>query len=163
MNPPVRIQAPLFPLKRSSLAHLAVVLFCICFGVSGCNSARTIGGRQISIVFRDAEGLKSGDALYIAGLQVGVVSDIAVVSGRAMVRASLFRQSSGAVAAGTVFLVSPDPSDATRSSLTGYTATISPDPSKAAETFYGASNRIELLGLVGADKIKSLFDSVVKP
>jgi hypothetical protein len=66
------------------------------------------------------------------------------------------------VAAGTVFLVGPDVRRTGENCLTGYAASLSPDASKPDEVFYGANNRLELVGLIGLDKVGRLVDQLAK-
>jgi hypothetical protein len=122
----------------------------------------TVGGRKISIVFRNAEEVKAGSAVYVAGVEVGVASGAQVLNGRATVPAELYRQQKNSVAAGTVFLVSPDARRPGENCLTGYAASLSPDASKPDEVFYGASSRLELLELIGLDKVERLVDHLTK-
>jgi hypothetical protein len=122
----------------------------------------TVGGRKISVVFRNAEDVKAGSAVYVAGVEVGVASGVQVRNGRAKVSVELYRQEKNSVASGMVFLVSPDARRPGENCLTGYAASLSPDASKPDEVFYGASNRLELIELIGADKVGRLVDQLTK-
>ena len=138
---------------------LLVAIFAL---TPACHWMETTGGRQILVVFRNAQDVPSGSAVYVAGVEVGRTSNPQVSNGRATVPIKLYRQQKGAVAAGTVFLVSRDPKRPAANCLTGYAAALSPDSSKPDEVFYGASTRLELVGLIGLEKAKHLVDQLTK-
>jgi hypothetical protein len=66
------------------------------------------------------------------------------------------------VAAGTVFLAGPDAERPGESCLTGYAASLSPDAARPDEIFYGATNRLELVELIGLDKVRRLAGQLMK-
>jgi hypothetical protein len=144
------------------LFFVAVAALAVGLLSPGCRWMNTVGGRKISIVFRNAEEVKTGSVVYVAGVEVGATSGSQVLKGRATVTAELYRQQKNSVAAGTVFLVGPDARRPGENCLTGYAASLSPDASKSDEVFYGASNRLELVGLIGLDKVKRLADQLTK-
>ena len=148
--------------RSRNLCWVAIAAIAVGLLSPGCRWMNTVGGRKISIVFRNAEDVKAGSAVYLAGVEVGVTSEAQVRSGLATVPAELYRQQKNSVAAGTVFLVGVDARRPGKNCLTGYAASLSPDASKPDEVFYGASSQLELVGLVGLDKVKRLVDQLTK-
>lgn len=146
--------------RRSLLSIAAVAVFALT--LPSCGWMNTVGGREIQVVFRNAGDLQTGAAAYVSGVEVGVSRDPQVVNGRAVVPVQLYRQQKNAVAAGTVFLIMSDPKRVGKNCLAGYGAGLSPDPSKPDELFFGASNRLELVGLIGLQKVTDLIDKLKK-
>jgi len=126
---------------------LVVPLFC------GCQS---VGGRTITVEFRSSEGLRGGDAVYLAGVQIGETSEPTVVAGKSRVPVALYRKHKDAVPAGTVFLLTTDEKRPERKCLVGYGAVLSSKGKESPGIYSGAANWIELVALVGAEKAKEL-------
>ena len=129
--------------------------------LTGCDR---IGGRSITVEFRDAEGVRGGDAVYLAGVKIGQVTDQpSVANGRVRVPVLIGRKHKDGVPAGSVFLLKTDPNDSTRKCLVGYFLTPgSPPAGGAAALYMGASNRAELVLMLGADKAGKLWEELTK-
>lgn len=140
-------------IQKGSMSVLLTVALAISF--SGCQA---IGGRTITVEFRSSEGLHSGDAVYLAGVQIGESGEAAVVGGKSHVPVQLYRKHKDAVPAGTVFLISTDEKQPDRKCLIGYGAVLSNGGAGSNAMFPGATNWIELVAIVGAEKAKSLVN-----
>jgi hypothetical protein len=137
------------------VAIAAVFLLC----VVGC--AR-IGGRSISVAFRSAEGLRGGEAVYLAGVRIGEAHEPKLVSGRAVVPVTIYRQYKDAVPAGTVFVLKRDPRDANRFALAGTTCSSAPPGQKPPELYRGVRNQREFLAVCGAAKAAELYEELTR-
>ena len=129
--------------------------------LTGCDR---IGGRSIIVDFRDAEGVRGGDAVYLAGVKIGQVTDQpAIANGRARVPVLIGRKHKDGVPQGSVFLLKIDPADSTRKCLVAYFL-VSPAPSTggSAAHYAGASNRAELVLMLSADKAAKLWEELIK-
>jgi hypothetical protein len=132
---------------RRVLAMYAAV---ICSSLlSNCTLADKIMGTQISVVFTDTRGAGQGSRVYMAGVLVGTVSDSRVERGTATLLVTVDSKHKDAIPEGTIFLVTEDPQNGRKPCLVGFTAKNSPIPEKPKEIFYGATNRIELIKLMG--------------
>ncbi|MFZ5926309.1 MAG: MlaD family protein [Acidobacteriota bacterium] len=143
---------------ESRMLRVAIAAFCL-LTAAGCSR---LGGRVISVEFRNAEGLRGGEAVYLAGVRVGTAHEPKLVKGHAVVPVSIYRQHKDAVPAGTVFLLRRDPQDANRFCLAG-TVCSSPSPGqKPPDTYPGARNRIEFSGVCGAAKAAELYEELTR-
>jgi hypothetical protein len=132
------------------LAACAVVVFFL----AGSSRINSIGGRTIRVEFRDAAGVTPGIAVYSGGIEVGQVLRPQVMNGRATVPVRLYRGQDQAIASGTVFLISEDPNRPGQHCLLGYAVSFSPDPSRPDEVYSGAASRLEMIALIGLDKVR---------
>jgi hypothetical protein len=167
-------------MKPRTLRVAIAAAFLLC--VVGC--AR-IGGRSISVEFRSAEGLRGGEAVYLAGVRIGEAHEPKLVSGRAVVPVTIYRQYKDAVPAGTVFVLKRDPRDANRFALAGTTCSSAPpgqkppeeyqalkfvhDPfasappgQKPPELYRGVRNQREFLAVCGAAKAAELYEELTR-
>lgn len=143
---------------KPRMLTVAAAAMCLLSG-AGCSR---IGGRTISVEFRDAEGLSGGEAVYLAGVRVGTAQEPRLVNGHAVVPVIIYRQHKDAVPAGTVFLLKRDPQDASRFALAGAVCS-SPSPGqKPPDTYPGARNRIEFLAVCGAAKAAELYQELTR-
>jgi hypothetical protein len=139
------------------MAVLLMALLATAF--SGC---QTVGGRTITVKFRSSEGLRSGDAVYLAGVQVGECGAPAVAVGKSNVPVQLYRKHKDAVPAGTVFLLTADEKRSGQKCLIGYGADLANSGTAVAEVFLGATNWVELVTMVGAEKAKGLINRLAQ-
>lgn len=139
---------------------LAVVAACL-VGISACTY---IGGKKVSVDFRDAEGLRGGEAVYVAGVKIGRVSDEpSLVNGRARVPVQLSRRNKDGVPAGSVFLLKADPNDPRKQCLVAYSLGSGAPAREGPEPIYvGVSNRAELLLMLGAEKANKFWGEMTK-
>ncbi|MGC8795190.1 MAG: MlaD family protein [Bryobacteraceae bacterium] len=126
---------------------------------AGCSR---IGGRTIGVEFRSAEGLRGGEAVYLAGVRVGTAHEPRLESGHAVVPVTIYRQHKDAVPAGTVFLLKRDPQDASRFALAGAVCSSGSPGQKPPETYQGVRNQIEFLAVCGAAKAAELYEELTR-
>lgn len=143
--------------RTSAMAVLLMALLATAF--SGC---QTVGGRTITVKFRSSEGLRSGDAVYLAGVQIGECGAPEVAVGKSNVPVQLYRKHKDAVPAGTVFLLTADDKRPGQKCLIGYGAVLANGGQLSGEIFPGATNWIELVSLVGAEKAKGLVNRLTR-
>src|ERR1019366_8585204 len=144
-------------IRRIAMALLSMAVLAAAF--SGCE---TVGGRTITVEFRSSEGLRSGDSVYLAGVQIGESGEPAVVAGKSHVPVQLYRKHKDAVPTGTVFLSTGDEKRPDHKCLIGYGAVLADSGKVSSEMFPGATNWIELVALVGAEKAKGLANRLTK-
>lgn len=144
-----------------SLSVGVIGVFAVCIALVGCER---IGGRKITVEFRNAEGIHSGDAVYLAGVKAGsVAGEPSVVNGRARVPVLIDRSNKDGVPAGTVFLLTSDTHEPGKMCLVAYSlGSGMPAPANSAEIYTGVSNRAELLLMVGAEKANKLWEGLTK-
>jgi len=114
------------------------------------------------VELRSSNSLKSGDAVYLAGVQIGETGEATVVGGKAQVPVRLYRKQKNAVPAGTVFLITSDDRRPEHSSLVGYGAVLADRSRLSSEIFQGATNWLEMAALVGAEKSKDLANRLTR-
>lgn len=127
-------------------------------------SCASFGGRKILVEFRNAEGIRGGEAVYLAGVKVGKVTDEpSVANGKARVPVHIESKHKDGIPAGTVFLIMADPNDSKVQCLIGYAlGSVSP-PAGGAEVLYvGASNKAELVLMLGTEKASKLWEEFTK-
>ena len=128
--------------------------------VLGCDR---IGGRSIVVEFRNVEGIRGGEAVYIAGVRVGTTGEPTLLAnGKARISVALGRKHKDAVPAGAVFLIGADPSDAKKLSLDAVACVDGAPNQTPPEVYRGASSRLELVAMCGVDKAKQLFQELTK-
>ena len=144
---------------RNLVARLAAVAACALL-----LSCDRIGGRTIAVEFRDAQGLRGGESVYLAGVKIGrVTGEPSLVKGRAQVPVLLARKSKDGVPAGSVFLLTADRSEPRKQCLVAYSLGSAAPPIDGAEAIYvGVSNRAELLLMIGAEKANELWQEWTK-
>jgi hypothetical protein len=155
-----------FP-ARKTIMHakdraVAIVGVFVAFAaLVGCDR---IGGRTITVEFRNAEGVRGGEAVYIAGVKVGRVTDEpSLVNGRARVSVLISRKNKHGVPAGTVFLLKADPSEPSKQCLVAYSLGSGPAPPEGSEASYvGVSSRAELLFMMSAEKATKFWEGLTK-
>jgi len=128
-------------------------------GLSGCER---MAGRSITVEFRNAEGLRGGEAVYVAGVRVGTAGKPELSAGHAIVPVTLSRQHKDAVPAGTVFLLKHDPQDSSRFALAGAVCSESPPGQQPPRSYRGARNRLEFVGMCGAAKAAEIFEELTR-
>jgi len=121
-----------------------------------------IGGRRVSVEFRNAEGLRGGEAVYLAGVRVGTAGKPELSAGHAIVPVTISRQHKDALPAGTVFLLKRDPQDSSRFALAGAVCSESPPGQQPPRSYRGARNRLEFLGMCGAAKAAEIFEELTR-
>jgi MlaD protein len=127
----------------------------------GCNR---IGGRTITVEFRNAEAVHAGEAVYLAGVKIGQVSDEpSLVNGRARVPVLIDRRNKDGVPGDAVFLVKADPTEPTRQCLVAYSlGSGDPRPADSNSPYVGVSNSAELMLTLGAEKANKLWKEWTK-
>src|ERR1035441_4563976 len=125
-------------IRRITMAMLPMAVLAAAF--SGC---QTVGGRTITVELRSSEGLRNGDSVYLAGVQIGESGGPTVVDGKSHVPVQLYRQHKDAVPAGTVFLITGDDKRTDHKCLIGYAAVLANGGKVPGELFSGATNWIE--------------------
>jgi len=121
--------------------------------VAECDSVR---GRRLEVDFRTVEGLRTGDAVYRAGVYVGRTGEPFVRGGRAIVPVFVTDDAS-LVPGGVIFLLADDRIRPGRRCLKVYAlgvGRVAPDPTTVSR---GASNEIELIALVGYARAKEIL------
>ena len=148
-------------MNAKARAVAVVGVFVAFAALVGCDR---IGGRTITVEFRNGEGVRGGDAVYIAGVKVGHVTDEpSLLNGRARVSVLISRKNKDAVPAGTVFLLKADPSEPQKQCLVAYSLGSGTAPPQGSEASYvGVSNRAELLLMIGAEKATRFWEGVTK-
>jgi hypothetical protein len=137
--------------------HFVLVL--VLWALSGC---QTIGGKVINVEFRSAEGLRGGEAVYLAGIHVGITGEPVLSNGKARVPVTIFRKSKEAIPPRTVFLIKTDSTDSTKLSLVG-TACATTSAVQVPVTLYrGASNQIEFLLECASEKAREIWEGFSK-
>ena len=144
-------------IRKPARAVLLMAVLLVAF--SGC---QTVGGRTITVEFRSSEGLRSGDSVYLAGVQIGESGEPTVVAGKSHVPVQLYRKHKDAVPAGTVFLLTADEKRSGQKCLIGYGADLANSGTAVAEVFLGATNWVELVTMVGAEKAKGLINRLAQ-
>ena len=147
---------------RISIRKPAMSVLLMAVGAAAFSGCQTVGGRTITVEFRSSEGLRSGDSVYLAGVQIGEAGEPTVVAGKSHIPVQLYRKHKDAVPAGTVFLITGDEKRMGHKCLTGYGAVLANGDKVSSEIFPGATNWIELVALVGAEKAKGLADRLTK-
>lgn len=140
--------------------NLRLVAAAVC--LAGTFACDRIGGKKIAVDFRSAEGIKGGEAVYAAGVKIGTTGEPTLVGGRALVPVTLERKHKEALAAGAVFLVKTDPSDARKLSLAATSCGEGRPGQVPPDTYRGASNGLELVAMCGAEKAKQLFEELTR-
>lgn len=123
-----------------------------------------INGRAIIVEFRNAEGVRGSEAVYLAGVKVGrVIGEPSLVSGKARVSVSIESKHKDGVPVGTVFLLTTDPNDSKALCLIGYSPGLSPSGTVDKDPLYaGASNRAELILILGTEKASKLWEDLIR-
>jgi hypothetical protein len=127
--------------------------------LSGCER---MAGRSITVEFRNAEGLRGGEAVYLAGVRVGTAGKPKLSAGHAIVPVTISRRHRDAVPGGTVFLLKRDPQDSSRFALTGVVCSETPPGQQPPRSYRGARNRLEFLGMCGAAKAAEIFEELIQ-
>ncbi len=132
-----------------------------CFALASCDR---IGGRSITVEFRNAEGVRGGEAVYLAGVKIGHVTDEpAVANGKARVPVLIGLKHKDGIPSGTVFLLTADPNDSKMLCLVAYSLDSGSPRAGGAEALYvGASNKAELVLMLGAEKASKLWEEFTK-
>jgi len=139
-----------------------LVSTCIVVAFASMLGCDRIGGRSIAVEFQKAEGIRGGEAVYIAGVRVGTAGEPTVANGKARIPVALGRKHKDAIPPGAIFLIRPDPSDAKKLSIEG-SACVDGPPSQTAQVMYrGASSRLEFIAMCGVDKGKQWFQEFSK-
>jgi hypothetical protein len=126
-------------------------------------SCAHLGGKKIFVEFGNAEGIKIGDKVYLAGIQVGSVTAGPVISGsHARVSVTIHRGQEDALHRGTVFLLQTDGTERGTSRLVAYTVAASSEPAGEGDIFSGASNRAELALLLGTEVAGRVWQELSK-
>jgi hypothetical protein len=139
-----------------------VFSICVIIAVASMLGCDRIGGRSIMVEFRNAEGIRGGEAVYIAGVRVGTTGEPSLANGKARIPVTLGRKHKDAVPAGAVFLIKADPTDARKFSLGATTCVGGPPSQTPPEIFRGANSRLELVAMCGLDAAKQLFQEFSK-
>lgn len=145
-------------IDRACIARFVVLIGLV--GILAAPGCDWLGAKRVTVEFRNAEELKGGESVYLAGVKIGVAGAPALTDGRAQVPVFLARKYKNALASGSVFLIEADPSDARKTALIAFSCSkgspgqIPPDPYK------GAANRLEFMALCGAEKAKQLFNKI---
>ena len=155
-----------FPVPKNAMATNAgvVVSTCIIVALASMLGCDGIGGRTITVEFRNAERVRGGEAVYLAGVKVGRVSDEPYsINGRARVPVLIGRKNKNGVPAGTVFLLKADPSEPQKQCLIAYSlGSGSPPPDSSKDLYFGVSNRAELLLMLGSEKASKIWGEITK-
>lgn len=135
----------------------AVVAALLFLTLLGCDR---FGGKTVIVEFRNAEGVHAAQAVYLAGVRIGQVSEEPSLSnGRARVPVLLGRKSKDGIPSDAVFLIKADPSDQTKRCLTAYSlGSGKPRPPNSDAPYVGVSNSAELLLMLGAGKATKLWE-----
>lgn len=144
-------------MTRRSLKFLSFAIWVLMW--SGCNR---FGGRTVSVEFRSAEGLRGGEAVYLAGVRVGTSGEPKLVRGRAVVPVTLHRRHKDAVPAGTVFLLKPDPQDARRFCLAGAVCAGEVMGQQSPGSYRGARNQIEFIAICGSARAAEILKELTR-
>lgn len=111
-----------------------------------------IFGDRIEVSFRDASGLEAGDGVYLAGIRVGTAGDPELRDGRAIVPVYI-RDVSALPRDGMVFLLT----DSSQGGSLSVVAVHGARGQGAPPLYQGATNELELAGLVGVSEAKRLM------
>jgi hypothetical protein len=134
-------------------------LLVFAFGVSGCQN---LGGRRITVQIRDADGLRGGEAVYMAGVRIGTTDEPLLVNGTAHVPVTIYRAYKEALPSGSIFLISPDPNANARLALIGTGCSQSQQGRANRDVYDGASTRIEFIAMCGMGEAKELLKNLTK-
>lgn len=145
--------------RRGGAALSRAVGLCLLV-VIGCGCDRLLGSR-IEINFRSVEGLRSGDAVYSAGVRIGTTGVPFARDGRAIVPVYV-RDLEALPAKGAIFFLTDDHNRQGRKSL----AAISLGSDSASLTrervYKGASTELELVAMVGSAKARQILSDLFK-
>ena len=141
----------------SAVAFLVLLVFAI--SVFGCKS---IGGRKIAVQIRDASGLHGGEAVFMAGIQIGDAGEPRLVNGVAQVPVAIYRAHKEAVLSGSIFLIILDPNEKAKLALSVTTCSQGRSEKGDPEVFKGASTQIEFITMCGTEKVKELLQDLTK-
>lgn len=134
----VRLRVPLLVLAS---------MFC-----ATCALRDQILGDRIEVSFRDASGLESGDGVYLAGIRVGTAGNPELRDGKAIV--PVYIRSLGALPKdGMVFLLTDSSHGGSLLVVAVHGARGQGGPPR----YQGATNELELAGLVGVSEAKRLM------
>ena len=126
------------------------------------NACSKITGRSVTVEFRDASGITGGEKVYLSGVAIGSTGSPGLKSGKAQVPVTLDREHKDALLPGTIFLVKRDPQRLDRNCLIAFTDAAKDAPGVSQETYSGASSYLELIGMLGAEKAKQLYDHLAQ-
>ena len=142
--------------KRGSRVAVAGLLALL--AVAACDR---IGGRTVMVEFNSAGGVRSGERVYFAGVEVGRTGSPSIVKGKARVPVNLFRSQRDALPAGAVFAVGDDPRKPGTQCLQGYAVAAVPHRAEDdTEVYQGVSNEFELTLLLGAQKAREFMEQL---
>ncbi len=149
--------------KTMETKTCALVVGALVVGATFLGCGR-IGGRTITVDFRNAEGVHGGQAVYSAGVKIGQVTDEpSLVNGRARVPVLVGRRDKDGIPADAVFLVKTDPNDPTKQCLVAYSlGSGNPRPADSDAPYIGVSNSAELLLMLGTEKATKLWEEWTK-
>ena len=147
-------------MQKSVLACLAA-LMAICGAGFGAGCQR-LGGRTVRVEFRSVEGILGGEVVYLAGIAIGETGEPRLVEGHAVVPVMLFRPHRDALPPNAVFLLKSDRIREGRNCLTVYRGSPDRTPPARREVFSGASNRFELILLLGAELADQTWKETVQ-
>ncbi len=153
------------PKKTEMASRKNVAIFAYLFvafaALLGCDR---VGGRSITVEFRNAEGISGGEAVYLAGVKIGHVSDgPALLNGKARVPVLITRKNKDSVPGGTIFLLKADPSEPEKQCLVAYSPGSNTESPKGSGAVYvGVTNRAELLLMMSSEKANKFWEELTK-
>lgn len=145
-------------MRRSGTWFVLMVAF-LALALNACNK---ITGRSVTVEFGDASGITGGEKVYLAGVAIGSTGSPGAKGGKAQVPVTLDREHKDTLLPGTIFLLKRDPNRPDRNCLIAFTAATNDKPGVSQESYRGASSYLELIGMLGAEKAKQLYDHLAQ-